>query len=84
MGKQALYIIDEFSMISKMFLQKFALKIKKARKRVDDEDWWGGLNVIMCGDFHQFPIGRKTHATYEEFQAAPHGQRLTEMNGKDP
>ena len=54
-------IIDEYSMISKTFLQKFALKIKQARKCVDDEDWWGGLNVIMCGDFHQFPpvaVGR--------------------------
>ena len=48
-------------MISKTFLQKFALKIKQARKHVDDEDWWGGLNVIMCGDLHQFPpvaVGR--------------------------
>ena len=51
-------------MISKSFLQKFALKIKQARGHVDDNDWWGGLNVIMCGDFHQFPpvaVGRSEY-----------------------
>ena len=34
---------------------KFALKIKQAHGCGDDDDWWGGLNVVMCGDFHQFP-----------------------------
>ncbi len=39
-GKKLYLIIDEYSMISKSFLQKFVLKIKQARGRVDDEDWW--------------------------------------------
>ena len=63
-GKKQYLIIDEYLMISKSFLQKFALKIKQARGHVDDNDWWGGLNVIMCGDFHQFPpvaIGRSEY-----------------------
>jgi hypothetical protein len=63
-GKKLYLIIDECSMISKSFLQKFAMKIKQGHNSVDDEDWWGGLNVIICGDFHQFPpvaVGRNEY-----------------------
>jgi hypothetical protein len=42
-------------MVSKSFLQRFTLKIKQAWGCIDDDNWWKRLNVIMCGDFHQFP-----------------------------
>ena len=48
-------IIDECSMIGKSFLTKFASKIRCGRGRVEDDDLWAGLSVILCGDFHQFP-----------------------------
>jgi hypothetical protein len=42
-------------MISKTFLQKFAMKVKQGHGQIGNDNWWGGLNVILCGDFHQFP-----------------------------
>lgn len=49
-------IIDECSMIGKTFLAKFANKVKNGRSGMDfDSDGWEDLNVVLCGDFHQFP-----------------------------
>lgn len=51
-------IIDEMSMLSKSFLAKLSRNIAIG-KATDDHTpsphSFGGINVIMCGDFHQFP-----------------------------
>lgn len=69
-------IIDEMSMISKTFLAKLSHNITIA-KLVEGQrpstHSFGGINVIMCGDFHQFPpvaVGA-TEALY----FPSHGQR---------
>ena len=49
-------IIDESSMLGKAFLAKFANKVSCGRNQAD-ANWegWEDLNIILCGDFHQFP-----------------------------
>jgi hypothetical protein len=51
-------IIDEISMISKIFLAIIERNIgigKAGLISESDDDSFGGLSVIICGDFHQFP-----------------------------
>jgi PIF1-like helicase len=51
-------IIDEYSMISKSFLAKLACNISIGMGvPVSDQGRYTfeGLNVILCGDLHQFP-----------------------------
>jgi ATP-dependent exoDNAse (exonuclease V) alpha subunit len=52
---KAYLIIDECSMIGKTFLAQFARKIRIGCQQVENDDKWADLNVILCGDFHQFP-----------------------------
>ena len=49
-------VIDEYSMIAKRFLAKFSrnVAIGKAMNQ-QKEGSFGGINVILCGDIHQFP-----------------------------
>ena len=54
----AYLIIDEMSMISKSFFALLSriISIAKATVGIDvPTDSFGGINVIICGDFHQFP-----------------------------
>ena len=55
-GKKYL-IIDEMSMLSQEFLAKISkiLHIVMDREGRDGLAPFGGLNVILVGDFHQFP-----------------------------
>ena len=51
-------IIDEISMISKKFfarVEKVFTKIAAVRDERNQGRPFGGMNVIICGDFHQFP-----------------------------
>src|SRR5260370_38869683 len=51
-------IIDECSMISRAFLSKLSTilgLIMTEAKGEWQEEAFGGMNVILCGDFHQFP-----------------------------
>ena len=49
-------IIDESSMLGKSFLAKFANKVNCGRNSMGaDLEGWEDLNVILSGDFHQFP-----------------------------
>ena len=50
-------IIDEMSMISKKFLAQIEKKISigKATQIKNESGSFGGISVILCGDFHQFP-----------------------------
>lgn len=49
-------IINESSMLGKSFLAKFANKVNCGRNSMGaDLEGWEDLNVILSGDFHQFP-----------------------------
>ena len=51
-------IIDEYSMLSKTFLAKLSRNISvgmEGAKGFRTGHSFGGLNVILCGDLHQFP-----------------------------
>lgn len=51
-------IIDEMSMLSKLFLARLSHNIavgKMAEGGTASPHSFGGISVIMCGDFHQFP-----------------------------
>ena len=51
-------VIDEVSMISKTFLAKLSRNIsigKMADGKSISPDSFGGISVILCGDFFQFP-----------------------------
>lgn len=51
-------VIDEISMISKTFLAVLSRHIAIGKEQGDagkSSDSFGGINVILCGDFHQFP-----------------------------
>lgn len=46
-------IIDEMSMVSKELLAKISTIIVRAKGQTEQP--FGGLNIILVGDFHQFP-----------------------------
>lgn len=51
-------IIDEISMLSKTFFAVLSRNIGVGKARAGDapmSESFGGINVILCGDFHQFP-----------------------------
>ena len=58
-------IIDEVSMLSRTFFSKLSQIISRAMETKDDEIF-GGLNVILVGDFHQFPpvVARRSAPLY--------------------
>ena len=59
-------IIDEVSMIEKQFFAKMSRNIAFAKNAVSTDEPFGGVNVIICGDFHQFPpvIGQAKSALF--------------------
>jgi hypothetical protein len=58
-------IIDEISMLSRSFFAKLCRIISIAMEREHDKIF-GGLNVILSGDFHQFPpvVARRSAPLY--------------------
>ncbi|KAJ3991581.1 hypothetical protein F5050DRAFT_1549469, partial [Lentinula boryana] len=48
-------IIDECSMISQSFLAELEKNISIGKKNAINGCTFGGLNILLCGDFHQFP-----------------------------
>jgi hypothetical protein len=58
-------IIDEISMVSRRFLATVAGVLSEARHGQSDQPF-SGLNVIICGDYHQFPPvgGKKSDPLY--------------------
>jgi hypothetical protein len=58
-------IIDEMSMLSRSFFAKLCQIISKAMEMEDDKVF-GGLNVVLVGDFHQFPpvVARQSAPLY--------------------
>ena len=62
-------IIDEISMVPREFLAQISRIISKARAHLEDHSSnapFGGLNVIILGDMHQFPPvqGGASHALF--------------------
>lgn len=57
--------IDEVSMLSRSFLSKLCRIISSAMED-EDENVFGGINVILVGDFHQFPpvVARRSAPLY--------------------
>lgn len=82
-------IIDEFSMLAKELFAALERNISAARAGQGQEDEpFGGLNVILCGDPHQFPpvSRRASSALYYPPDTIPHesndartGRMLFEM-----
>ena len=58
-------IIDEVLMLSRSFFAKLCHIISTAMERENDEVF-GGMNVILVGDFHQFPpvVARRSAPLY--------------------
>lgn len=77
-------IIDESSMLDKTLLCKVSDAAAEARSRNGNGDPqlpFGGLNVLLFGDFHQFPpVGNSTGALYEPSKSTD--KPLT-VRGKD-
>lgn len=60
-------IIDEISMISRKFMASLSKRIAVGKCKPNTSHLpFGGINVIICGDFHQFPpvATRKRAALY--------------------
>jgi PIF1-like helicase len=58
MWRHASYlVIDEYSMLSKSFLAQLSrnITIAVSRSGKQSDHSFGGINVILCGDLHQFP-----------------------------
>ena len=58
-------IIDEISMVSRKFFAKLSniIACAKAGRGVITDEPFGGLNIILIGDFHQFlPVASKSSA----------------------
>jgi len=49
------FIIDEISMVDREFFAKVSRAISSVRLQGNSDAAFGSLNVILCGDFHQFP-----------------------------
>ena len=70
MWKRVRYlIIDEYSMLSKTFLHNLSRNLTIATALNDtanNDHSFGGLNVILCGDLHQFPpvVRKRTEALF--------------------
>jgi hypothetical protein len=63
-------IIDKHSMISKSFLAKLSYHIGAGKGMDAKPDMsFGGINIILCGDFHKFPpvaTARENALFYQE------------------
>lgn len=87
--KKRYLIIDEFSMLAKELFSVLERNISAARAGQSSQDLpFGGLNVILCGDFHQFPpVSRRASSalyypsdtTANESEDARTGRMLYEM-----
>ena len=48
-------ILDEISMLSRTFFATLSRNICLLKTGSDEGEPFGGINVLICGDFHQFP-----------------------------
>ncbi|KAH7924255.1 hypothetical protein BV22DRAFT_1047590 [Leucogyrophana mollusca] len=83
-GKKYL-IIDELSMIARAFLARLSAYIARGKSLGGTEDAdmpFGGVNVIIVGDFHQFPpvVGKKSAPLF--YPCNPSKDTAEEMLGR--
>lgn len=76
-------IVDEISMATKDLLgmlNGISTNVRASLRKEGSDLFFGGLNVILCGDFHQFPpVGNPTGALYDcSFQNTGKKTRFTE------
>jgi PIF1-like helicase len=61
------FIIDEYSMVSKSFLAKLSRNVSISKEGTEihhDGASFGGINVVLCGDLHQFPPVAESRREY--------------------
>lgn len=83
-SNKAYLIIDEISMVSREFMSEMSRIIGKARVGLEDYHSqlpFGGLNVIIFGDMHQFPpvTGGASHALFTPIRPRDLGNRNMEL-----
>ncbi|THG93156.1 hypothetical protein EW026_g8002 [Hermanssonia centrifuga] len=76
-------IVDEFSMLGKTHVERMERHIaigKVGGEGHQEGTTWGGVNVIFCGDLHQFPpvAQGKTEFLFHPLYGSTTGQRLYE------
>ncbi|GAW05036.1 ATP-dependent DNA helicase PIF1 [Lentinula edodes] len=68
-------IIDEKSMATKDMLAQLSIIASQVRRTLDIPEsgqYFGGMNVILCGDFHQFPpVGSISNALFHPTAISP-------------
>ena len=77
-------IIDEVSMLSRTFLAALSKRIAigKARHESNDKPF-GGVNVIICGDFHQFgPVVTTKRGALYHISDVARGDSAEEVIGR--
>ncbi|GAW10284.1 ATP-dependent DNA helicase PIF1 [Lentinula edodes] len=76
-------IIDEVSMATKDLLANLSDIVTHVRSKLDKPGeglYFGGMNVILCGDFHQFPpVANGEAALYHPKCTGKHAQKGQEI-----
>jgi hypothetical protein len=80
------FVIDEMSMLSRQFLAKLSKIISTvlcAGERGDENLPFGGLNMILVGDFHQFPPVVSGHAAPLYYPSNAHLDNTDAIVGRE-
>lgn len=83
--KQIAYlIVDEISMVSRALLATYSRHIACAKTgSFDSSAPFGGINVIICGDFHQFPpVGAKCRSPLYVSNNTSLGDKIDDCMGR--
>lgn len=83
MSNKAYLILDEVSMVPKEMMAEMSRTISKARAHLPNHSPslpFGGLNVIILGDMHQFPpvVGGASHALFTPIRPTDIGKEELE------
>lgn len=65
-AKLDVLVIDEISMVDPFYLDLMSFTSRQVRK--EQSLPWGGLQVIMCGDFYQLPPVIKEHLKHLRYE----------------
>ncbi len=78
-------ILDEISMFSRSFFAHLSRNISIGKTGTADLDKpFGGINVILCGDFHQFPpVVSAKNAPLYHFELMENRHRLDDAVGRE-
>lgn len=78
-------VLDECSMFSRSFFAHLSRNISIGKTGASDLDKpFGGINVILCGDFHQFPpVASAKNAPLYHFELFDNHSRLDDALGRE-